>query len=38
MAVVRVVPVNSESAVDDSHDKLDLPLHLVSLIMREVYS
>ena len=34
MAVVRVLPANSESAVDDSHDELDLPQQVVSFIMR----
>ena len=34
MAAVKVLPANSESAVDDSHDELDLPQQVVSLIMR----
>ena len=38
MAAVRVLPANSESAVDDSHDQLDLPQQVVSLIMREINS
>lgn len=35
MAVVRLLPANSESAVVDSHDKHDLPLQVVSLMMCE---
>ena len=35
MAVVRLLPVNNESAADDSHDKLDLPQRLVSLMVCE---
>lgn len=35
MAVVRVLPANSESAVVDTHEEHDLPLHEVSLMMSE---
>ena len=33
MAVVRVLPANSESAVVDSHDEYDLLLQGLNLIM-----
>ncbi len=36
MAVVRALPANSVSAVDGSHDKLDLPLQVMSLMMRRI--
>lgn len=35
MAVVRVLPANSESAVVDNHDEDALPLHEVSLMICE---
>ena len=38
MAVVRVLPANSESAVVDSDEEHDLPLHEVSLMMSESIS
>ena len=38
MAVVRVLPANSESAVVDSHEGRDLPVLEVSLMMSESVS
>lgn len=38
MAVVRVLPANSESAVVDSHDEYDLPSLEVSLMMCDIVS
>lgn len=38
MAVVRVLPASSESAVDENHDWLDLRVQVVSLMMREIDS
>ena len=35
MAVVRLLPANNESAADDSHDELDLPQQLMSLMVCE---
>ena len=35
MAVVRLLPANNETAADDSHDELDLPQQLVSLMVCE---
>ena len=35
MAVVRVLPANNESAVDCSHDELDLLLQVMGLMMRD---
>ena len=35
MAVVRVLPASSESAVDEKHDKRDLRGQVVSLMMRK---
>lgn len=35
MAVLRVLPASSESAVDESHDERDLRVLAVSLMMRE---
>lgn len=35
MAVVRVLPAKSESAVVDNHDEHDLPPYEVSLMMRK---
>ena len=34
MAVVKVVPAKSESAVVESHDENGFPLQVVSLMMR----
>lgn len=38
MAVVKVVPANSESAVVESHDVYGFALQVVSLMMRETVS
>ena len=38
MAVVRVLPANSESAVVDSHEERDLSVLEVSLMMSESVS
>ena len=38
MAVVRVLPANSESAVVDSHEEWDLPVLAMSLMMSESVS
>lgn len=35
IAEVNVLPANSESAIDDNHDELDLPLAELNLMMRE---
>ena len=37
MAVVRVLPAKSESAVLDSHEERDLPVLEVSLMMSECF-
>ncbi len=38
MAVVRVLPAKSESAVVDRHDEYDLLSLEVSLMMRDIFS